>query len=62
MDLVVESALISAGATVLGIGATAAVAIVGFCISRSASDKALASARETNQVTINAAAPTFRQR
>ena len=55
MDPVVESALISAGATVLGIGATAAVAIAGFRISRSASDNALVSARETNQATIQAA-------
>lgn len=45
----------SEGATVLGIAATATGAIAGFRFSRSASDKALASACETNEATIEAA-------
>jgi hypothetical protein len=40
---------------VLGVGATATVAIVGLRLSRSASDKAIAAARETNLATIEAA-------
>jgi hypothetical protein len=44
MDPVVESALISAVATLVGAGGTAAVAILGFRISRS-----------TNQATMDAA-------
>jgi hypothetical protein len=55
MNPTVESAIISAAATVVGIGATATIAIVGFRLSRSASDKAVAIARETNLATIEAA-------
>jgi uncharacterized protein YjbI with pentapeptide repeats len=55
MDPVVQSALISAAATVFSVGATAAVAIVGFRISRSATEKTAAAARDTNQATIDAA-------
>lgn len=55
MDPIVQSALISAAATILSVGATAAVAIVGFRMSRSASDKTVAVARDTNQATIDAA-------
>jgi uncharacterized protein YjbI with pentapeptide repeats len=55
MDPIVESALMSAGATVLAVGATAVVAITGLRLSRSASDKAVATARETNLATIEAA-------
>lgn len=55
MDSVVESAIISAAATIFSVGATAAVAIVGFRISRSATDKTVAAARDTNQATIDAA-------
>lgn len=55
MDSVVQSALISAAATVFSVGATAAVAITGFRLSRSATDKTVAAARDTNQATIDAA-------
>jgi hypothetical protein len=55
MNPSVESALISGAATVLSVGATALVAIVGFRLSRSAIEKTVAAARDTNQATIDAA-------
>jgi uncharacterized protein YjbI with pentapeptide repeats len=55
MDPAAESAFISAAATIFSVGATATVAIVGFRISRSATDKTVAAARDTNQATIDAA-------
>jgi Pentapeptide repeats (8 copies) len=66
MDPVVEAALISAASTLVGVGGTAAVAIVGFRISRSTNqatidaarattDKTIESARDTNKATIDAA-------
>ena len=66
MDAVVESALISAAATLVGVGGTVAVAIVGFRISRSTNqatmdaarattDKTIEAARDTNKATIDAA-------
>jgi hypothetical protein len=62
----VESALISAAATLVGVGGTAAVAIVGFRNSRStnqttidaakaATDKTVDAVRDTNKATIDAA-------
>jgi hypothetical protein len=66
MDPVVESALISAAATLVGVGGTVAVAIVGFRTSRSTNqatidaarataDKTIEAARDTNKATIDAA-------
>jgi uncharacterized protein YjbI with pentapeptide repeats len=55
MDPVVTSALISAGATVVGVGATAMVAIVGLRLSRSVSDRAMATGREANLAAVEAA-------
>ena len=62
MNPVVESALISAAATVVGVGGTVIVAIMGLRNSRQANDatikatdKTAAVARETNQATIDAA-------
>jgi len=66
MDPIVESALISAAATFVGVGGTAAVAIIGFRNSRSTNqatidaarattDKAVDAARDTNKATIDAA-------
>jgi hypothetical protein len=66
MDPVVEAALISAVATLVSVGGTVAVAIVGFLISRSTNqatidaarataDKTIQTARDTNRATIDAA-------
>jgi uncharacterized protein YjbI with pentapeptide repeats len=62
MNPVVESALISAAATVVGVGGTVTVAIMGFRNSRQANEATIkatedtaAVARETNQATIDAA-------
>jgi len=66
MNPAVESALISAGATIVSVLATATVAIVGFRTSRStnqktldaakaATDKTVEAARDTNKATIDAA-------
>src|SRR5579859_6567008 len=55
MDPIAQSALISAAATVLSVGATAAAAIACFRMSRSASDKTVAAARDTHRATIDAA-------
>jgi hypothetical protein len=55
MDPAVESALISAAVTVVGVGGTVLVAIVGFKNSRSTSQAAIDAARETNKATIDAA-------
>jgi uncharacterized protein YjbI with pentapeptide repeats len=55
MDPVVEAALISGAATVVGVGGTVVVAIVGFRTSRSANRAALDAARDTNRAAIDAA-------
>jgi len=55
MDPVVESALIGAAATAVGVGGTVVVAIVGFRSSRSATRDTIAAAHDTNQATIEAA-------
>ena len=55
MNPSVESAFISAAATVVSVAATATVAIFGLRISRSASNAAITVARKTNQETIDAA-------
>jgi Pentapeptide repeats (8 copies) len=66
MDPVVESALISAAATLVGVGGTVAVAVVGFRIShstnkatidaaRATTDKTIEASRDTNKATIDAA-------
>lgn len=66
MDPVVESALISAAATLVGVGGTVAVAIVGFVcraqLTRQRStgpgpsaDETIEAARDTNKATIDAA-------
>jgi hypothetical protein len=54
MDPVVESALISAVGTVVGVGGTVAVAIVGFRIARSSNQAALDTVRDTNKATLDA--------
>ena len=72
MDPVVESALISAAATLVGVGGTVAVAIAGFRISRSTNqatinaarattDKTIEAARDTNKATIGAASADVRR-
>jgi uncharacterized protein YjbI with pentapeptide repeats len=53
MDPVVESGLISAAATVLGVGGTVAVAFLGFRNARLANQDALATARDTNKATLD---------
>lgn len=55
MDPLVESALISAAATLVGVGGTVAVAIVGFTTSRSTNQATIDAARKTNKATIDAA-------
>src|SRR6266851_3042417 len=55
MDPIVESALISAVATVVGVGGTVAVAIVGFRSSRLANREIIASAKTTTDKTIDVA-------
>jgi hypothetical protein len=55
MDPVVESALISAVATLVGVGGTAAVAITGFRNSRSTNQATIDVVRDTNKATIDAA-------
>jgi hypothetical protein len=54
MNPVVESALISAAATIVSVGGTVAVAIVGFRHSSSTTDKAVEAARNTNKETLEA--------
>jgi hypothetical protein len=54
MNPLVESALISAAATIVSVGGTVAVAIVGFRHSRSITDKAVDAARNTNKETLEA--------
>jgi pentapeptide repeat protein len=58
MNPVVESALISAVATLVGVGGTVAVAIVGFRISRSTNQATIDAARATADKTIEAAHDT----
>lgn len=58
MDPVVESALISAAATLVGVGGTVAVAIVGFRSSRSTNQATIDAARATADKTIEAAHDT----
>jgi hypothetical protein len=58
MDPVVESALISAAATLVGVGGTVAVAIVGFRTSRSTNQATIDAARATAGKTIEAARDT----
>jgi hypothetical protein len=55
MDPLVESALISAAATLVGVGGTVAVATVGFWSSRQANKESIDAALKTNQATIDAA-------
>lgn len=55
MDPVVESALIAAAATAVGVGGTVVVAIVGFRSSRSTNRDTIAAAHASNQATIKAA-------
>jgi uncharacterized protein YjbI with pentapeptide repeats len=52
MDSLVEAALISAGATLVGVGGTVIVAIAGFRNSRSTNQAAINAARETSKETI----------
>jgi hypothetical protein len=54
MNPVVESALISGAATIVSVGGTVAVAIVGFRHSSSTTDKAVEAARSTNKETLDA--------
>ena len=58
MDPVVESALIGGIATLVGVGGTVAVAIVGFRISRSTNQATIDAARATADKTIEAAHDT----
>lgn len=58
MDPVVESALIGGAATLVGVGGTAVVAIVGFRISRSTNQATIDAARATAGKTIEAAHDT----
>jgi uncharacterized protein YjbI with pentapeptide repeats len=58
MDPMVESALISAAATLVGIGGTVAVAIVGFRSSRSTNQATIDAAKATTDETIDAARDT----
>jgi Pentapeptide repeats (8 copies) len=55
MEPLVESALISAAATLVGVGGTVAVAIVGFRSSRQTNKESIDAALKTNQATIDAA-------
>ena len=54
MNPVVESALISAAATIVSVGGTVVVAMVGFGHSSSTADKAVEAARNTNKETLDA--------
>jgi uncharacterized protein YjbI with pentapeptide repeats len=54
MDPAVESALISAAATIVGVGGTVIVAFLGFKSTRAANDAALAAAREATKETLDA--------
>ena len=58
MNPLVESAFISAAATLVGVGGTAAVAIVGFRSSRLANQASIDAARATNDKTVDAALKT----
>jgi uncharacterized protein YjbI with pentapeptide repeats len=58
MDPLVESALISAAATLVGVGGTVAVAIAGFRLSRSTNQATINAARATTAKTIEAARDT----
>jgi Pentapeptide repeats (8 copies) len=58
MDAVVESAIISAAATVISVGGTVAVAIVGFRVSRSANQASIEAVKATTDKTVDAARHT----
>ena len=58
MDPVVESALISGAATLVGVGGIVAVAIVGFRTSRSTNQATIDAAKATTDKTIEAAHDT----
>ena len=58
MDPTVESALISAAATLVGVGGTVAVAIVGFRNSRSTNQATIEAAKATNAETVRTALET----
>lgn len=58
MNPLVESALISAAATVVGVGGTVAVAIVGFRSSRLSNQASIDAAKATTDKTVDAALKT----
>ena len=58
MNPLVESAFISAAATLVGVGGTVAVAVVGFRSSRLANQASIDAARATNDKTVDAALKT----
>jgi uncharacterized protein YjbI with pentapeptide repeats len=58
MDPMVQSALISATATVVSVGGTVVVAIVGFGYSRSTNRETIKAAKATNDETVRAARET----
>jgi cell division septum initiation protein DivIVA len=58
MNPLVESAFISAAATLFGVGGTVAVAVVGFRSSRSANQASIGAAKATTDKTLEAASAT----